>query len=75
MPSGRVSRITKGLVHLDLEDDFEVEQSCWIELLGPYPIEIGDVITGNLWNPGKQELQNVSKGYSMRVFVRAHDDE
>jgi hypothetical protein len=68
----RVYRITKGLVYLNLEDDLEVDQRCWIEPLDSYLIEIGDIVTGDLWSLGKGDLHNITKGYTMRVFVRGH---
>ena len=72
MPIGRVSRVEKGLFYVDLEDSLEIDQKCWIEPLGPYAVDIGDIVTGNLWALGKSDLHNITKGYTMRAFIKGH---
>jgi len=58
----------KGFVYLNLEDG----QQCWFELLGGYDIEVGDIVTGNLWTLGGEELTNTTKDYKMSVFIQDH---
>lgn len=54
MNTGRVSRIEKGQVYIELEQG----QFCWFDSSGGYLIEIGDVVTGYLWSRGEQEVIN-----------------
>lgn len=72
MPIGKVSRIEKEVFYVDLADGLEIEQECWIEPLGPYPVDIGDIMTRNLWPLGKSDLHNTTEGYTMRAFVKGH---
>lgn len=70
MVIGRVSWINKRLVCVDLDNDLGMDETCWFQPYGDYPIEVGDIISGNLSSSGETELQNTTKGYRMRVFIR-----
>lgn len=65
---GRVEKIENGLAYLELADG----QRCWFEPLGDYDIEVDDIVTGNLWSLGGEELFNETKGYSMSVSMEDH---
>ena len=68
MTTGKVSKIERGLVYLELEDG----QLCWFEPLDGYLIEIGDVVMGYLWSVGGQEVINRTKDYPMNVRIDGH---
>ena len=68
---GRVFKIEKGMVHVLIEEGME-GQRMWFEPLGGYDIEIDDVISGNLWSLGGEELTNETKNYKMDVFIQDH---
>ena len=36
------------------------------------PYEVGDIVTGNLWSYGGQELFNSTRGCKIRVFMEGH---
>ena len=65
---GRVSRILRGMIRLDLADG----HSCWFEPLGSYKIELGDLISGNLWSLGGEELLNTTRGNKISAFIQDH---
>jgi hypothetical protein len=65
---GTVTSVKPGRIDVEIDDG----QRCWFEPLGGYDIEVGDVIEGNLWSLGGEELINRSKGYTMSVFMEDH---
>ena len=66
--TGKVSQILRGMVCLDLEDGHR----CWFEPLGSYKLELGDLISGNLWSLGGEELLNVTRNCKMTAFIQDH---
>jgi hypothetical protein len=68
MMTGRVKKIEEGAVHLDLEKGMR----CWFDPMDECTIEVGDVVTGNLWSYDVLELFNVTRGKKMRVFMQGH---
>ena len=47
-------------------------QRCWFDLLAGRSIEVGDIVTGNLWSYGGQELFNSTRGCKVKVFMEGH---
>jgi hypothetical protein len=68
MMTGRVSRIEEGSIYIHLEKG----QVCWFDPLDESKVEIGDVVTGNLWAYGGQQLYNTTKRQTIRVFMEGH---
>ena len=68
--TGRVSKIDKGMVYVDIND--AVGQRCWFEPINVYNIGIGDILTGSLLSLGGQMIFNKSKNSPMNVFIHGH---
>jgi hypothetical protein len=68
MMKGKVSRIEEGSIFIRVERG----QECWFDPLDESKVEIGDVVTGNLWAYGGQQIFNTTKGQTMKVFMEGH---
>jgi hypothetical protein len=66
--TGKVSKIEEGSIYLELGKG----QRCWFDLLAGRSIEVGDIVTGNLWSYGGQELFNSTRGCKVKVFMEGH---
>ena len=65
---GKVASINKrrGMI---LVDDGDSEYT-WMELLGEYDVDIGDIIEGALHSLGGETVRNVSKREQMSVYIQ-----
>jgi hypothetical protein len=66
--TGKVSKIEEGSIYLELGKGLR----CWFDLLAGSSIEVGDIVTGNLWSYGGQELFNTTRGCKVKVFMEGH---
>jgi hypothetical protein len=68
MMKGKVSRFEEGSIYLTMDRG----QEAWFDSLEESTVEIGDVVTGNLWAYGSQELFNTTKSRSFKAFMEGH---
>jgi hypothetical protein len=68
MMKGKVSRFEEGSIFLVMDRG----QECWFDALEESTVEIGDVVTGNLWAYGSQELFNTTKSRPFKAFMEGH---
>jgi hypothetical protein len=68
MMTGKVTKIEEGAVHVELQKGLR----CWFDPMDESTIEIGDVVTGNLWSLEVLELFNETRGHAMKVFMQGH---
>ena len=66
--TGKVSKIEDGSIYLELGKGLK----CWFDLIAGHAIEVGDIVQGDLWSYGGQELFNSTRGCKVKVFMEGH---